>query len=69
MSGGDDVSLSDQHAPAFVFGKQSQPSGLPHQHLPRPFAECRAGSSDDPTVFPHQRSHSARCKYIKRKKT
>lgn len=63
MSGRDDVFLSDQHAPALVLGEQSQPSGFPDQHLPRPFAESRARPADDPTVFPHQRPYTAHWKH------
>lgn len=59
VSRSDDVFLSDQYASTFVLGKQPQPSGLPHQYLPRPFAESRSRPADDSAVFPHQRSHSA----------
>lgn len=53
VGSGYNVSLSDQHAAAFVLGKKPQPCGFPYQHLPWPFAECRTRSADDPAAFPH----------------
>lgn len=65
MGGGNDVPLGDQNTTTLVLGEQSQPSSFSHQHLPRPFAESRTRSADNPSVFPDQRPHSANCYNIK----
>lgn len=56
----DDVFVCDKNTAAFIFGKETQPSCLSNQNLPRPFAERRRFTTDDSPRF-DQRSYAAFC--------